>query len=338
MAHGGRSASRDVTAPGWHGSPTWTATVPTVVWNEQTWEGRWKGTSGWCGQSWPLGFGYSPTSCSTSSSSDAVVPPATLARAGSIVAGASVAALVAARHFSGPPRTLLTSVVDAVYLTVAVLLMLREPASEPVPLSHGLSVLPAVVASGAVLAAAPPPDEWPMPSTALVVAGAAWTIASLVSLGRSFGVAPAERPLVTRGPYACVRHPAYLGELALVVGVASATGAVGSATARLVTVGAVAALVPATAWRIAAEEDVCRQADGWAEYVAAVPGRLIPAPRALRPERPVASSAATVRQDINGRETGINGQPSESGSSAVDAAGSHPRDRRWPDGGLQQRT
>lgn len=267
-----------------------------------------------------------------------MVSPAALARAGSIVAGASVVALVAARHFSGRPMTLLTIIVDAVYLTVAVLLMLRQPAAEPVPLSQGLSVLPAVVASGAVLAAAPPPDEWPMPSTALVVAGAAWVIASLVSLGRSFGVAPAERPLVTRGPYACVRHPAYLGELALVVGVASATVAAGSATGRWVTMGAVVALVPATVWRIAAEEDMCRHADGWAEYVAAVPGRLVLAPLMRRRVLSVASSAAaTVRRDVNGRDTGINGQPSESGSSAVDAAGPYLRDRRWPDGGLQRR-
>lgn len=36
---------------------------------------------------------------------------------------------------------------------------------------------------------------------------------SLVTLGRSFGLAPADRGLVQRGPYRIVRHPMYLGEL-----------------------------------------------------------------------------------------------------------------------------
>ncbi|MBA3075726.1 MAG: isoprenylcysteine carboxyl methyltransferase, partial [Anaerolineae bacterium] len=33
-------------------------------------------------------------------------------------------------------------------------------------------------------------------------------------LGKSFGIAPADRGLVTQTPYNVVRHPMYLGELA----------------------------------------------------------------------------------------------------------------------------
>jgi len=36
---------------------------------------------------------------------------------------------------------------------------------------------------------------------------------SLVTLGRSFGLAPGDRGLVQRGTYRIVRHPMYLGEL-----------------------------------------------------------------------------------------------------------------------------
>lgn len=36
---------------------------------------------------------------------------------------------------------------------------------------------------------------------------------SLCTLGRRFGVAPADRGLTSRGPYHLIRHPMYLGEL-----------------------------------------------------------------------------------------------------------------------------
>jgi protein-S-isoprenylcysteine O-methyltransferase Ste14 len=41
--------------------------------------------------------------------------------------------------------------------------------------------------------------------------GVSLQIASKLWLGRSFGLLPARRALVTRGPYALVRHPMYLG-------------------------------------------------------------------------------------------------------------------------------
>jgi protein-S-isoprenylcysteine O-methyltransferase Ste14 len=43
---------------------------------------------------------------------------------------------------------------------------------------------------------------------------------SLGALGTSFGVAPADRGLVRGGPYRFIRHPAYLGELGCMAGVA----------------------------------------------------------------------------------------------------------------------
>ena len=41
-----------------------------------------------------------------------------------------------------------------------------------------------------------------------------WLLASVLALGRCFGVLPEARGLVTRGPYRTVRHPVYLGEIA----------------------------------------------------------------------------------------------------------------------------
>jgi len=45
----------------------------------------------------------------------------------------------------------------------------------------------------------------------LQVAGLVLAIGSLAALGRSFGFVAADRGLVTRGPYAVVRHPIYAG-------------------------------------------------------------------------------------------------------------------------------
>lgn len=48
--------------------------------------------------------------------------------------------------------------------------------------------------------------------TALIsAAGLLVVIAGKVALGRSFGIAPANRGVVARGPYALVRHPIYTG-------------------------------------------------------------------------------------------------------------------------------
>ena len=56
-------------------------------------------------------------------------------------------------------------------------------------------------------------------SDVLLVAGLAFSIASVAFLGRCFGILPDVRGLVVRGPYRLVHHPLYLGELTAAVGV-----------------------------------------------------------------------------------------------------------------------
>ena len=57
-------------------------------------------------------------------------------------------------------------------------------------------------------------------SLLLLLAGIVFSIFALLVLGRSISLLPQARRLVTRGPYALVRHPLYLGEMAAVAGIA----------------------------------------------------------------------------------------------------------------------
>ncbi len=63
--------------------------------------------------------------------------------------------------------------------------------------------------------AAPYPAEMPVPVLIIGLLGYGLVLWSLLALGHSFGIAPADRGLVTQGPYGFVRHPMYLGELIL---------------------------------------------------------------------------------------------------------------------------
>ncbi len=48
-------------------------------------------------------------------------------------------------------------------------------------------------------------------SSSLILCGALWQIFAKLSLGRAFGLLPADRKVVTHGAYRVVRHPIYLG-------------------------------------------------------------------------------------------------------------------------------
>ena len=53
----------------------------------------------------------------------------------------------------------------------------------------------------------------------LPIPGLLLALWAMVSLNRSFSIAPADRGLVQRGPYSLVRHPMYAGEILSLVGV-----------------------------------------------------------------------------------------------------------------------
>jgi protein-S-isoprenylcysteine O-methyltransferase Ste14 len=142
----------------------------------------------------------------------------------------------------------------------------RRPSRDPVAFTACAVAMVAVVTLGQ-------PSEG---STAMLIAGeavalasCAWLLASVLALGRCFGVLPEARGLVTRGPYRVVRHPVYLGELGAAAGLVA-----GAPTARNVV--AMAALLAAQLVRMRLEERaLVRAFPDYVAYAARTP-RLLP--------------------------------------------------------------
>jgi len=110
---------------------------------------------------------------------------------------------------------------------------------------------------------------WPDGAVVLETLAACLSLASLVAIGRRFGLRPALRGLARRGPYRLVRHPMYLAYFLGDIGYeldAWNTGTV------LLVVAGWASLI----YRIEAEERILAQDSGWPAYTAAVRYRLIP--------------------------------------------------------------
>ena len=103
----------------------------------------------------------------------------------------------------------------------------------------------------------------------LQVAGLALCMASFLSLGRSFGFAPADRGIKQRGAYSLVRHPIYASYLLLQLGYVSQSTSVRN--------GLVMALVcGCDVGRIFAEERLLSANPTYARYRTMVRWRIIP--------------------------------------------------------------
>ena len=110
---------------------------------------------------------------------------------------------------------------------------------------------------------------WPAGGLVLVAIAACLSLASLLSLGRLFGVRPALRGLATKGPYRVIRHPMYLAYMVSDFGYNLEEWNWG--TVLMVLVGWVALV-----YRMYAEERILAHDPGWAAYAARVRSRLIP--------------------------------------------------------------
>jgi protein-S-isoprenylcysteine O-methyltransferase Ste14 len=115
----------------------------------------------------------------------------------------------------------------------------------------------------------PGDPAWPAGGLVIVTLAAGLSLASLLSLGRLFGIRPALRGLATKGPYAIIRHPMYLSYMVGDIGYNLQEW--NSGTVLLTLAGWVSLL-----YRLCAEERVLSQDAGWPTYAALVRYRLLP--------------------------------------------------------------
>jgi protein-S-isoprenylcysteine O-methyltransferase Ste14 len=153
--------------------------------------------------------------------------------------------------------------------SAGVVFVLRRPAVRFCTPRDALLAFASVPLAGVAFRLAGPIAAWPRLAEGLFVAGAIAAAAAIATLGRSFGVLPAVRDTVARGPYRVVRHPIYAAELAMVAACCVAA----PHPAAWLTFAATVALVGV---RVILEERLLTATDAYRGYCARVRWRLVP--------------------------------------------------------------
>ena len=156
-------------------------------------------------------------------------------------------------------------------IVLAIAMTRAPPAAQDSSLATGIAVVVSYTypyAQIIYLRWVPGEIAWPEGGFVLVTIAAYLSAASLITLGRRFGVRPALRSLTDKGPYALVRHPMYLSYLLADIGYNLQEWNAGTA---LMVVTGWAALI----YRICAEERILSLDAGWRTYAGHVRYRLL---------------------------------------------------------------
>lgn len=144
------------------------------------------------------------------------------------------------------------------------------------PPKTAMVTIPAIAASAGMLVipclmrpVAPSVGMLAIAGIALELVGVALSQIARIYMGRSFGILPANRGLVSKGPFSSVRHPIYLGWLILTIGFACSYP-----TARNVLL--IIASIPFLVWRIEMEEGLLALEPVYRAYQHKVRFRLWP--------------------------------------------------------------
>jgi protein-S-isoprenylcysteine O-methyltransferase Ste14 len=160
-----------------------------------------------------------------------------------LMIGALIMGIISLVRF--PPRTAMMN--SKAFVSTLVVLLLSALV-RPAPASVG------VVASIAIL---------------MEVCGLLLSEVARIYMGRSFGILPGNRGIVTKGPFRIVRHPVYAGWFLLAIGYFLAYPS-------WINVLIVSVASPFMLWRILLEEQLLFDDPEYREYVERVRFRLIP--------------------------------------------------------------
>jgi protein-S-isoprenylcysteine O-methyltransferase Ste14 len=104
---------------------------------------------------------------------------------------------------------------------------------------------------------------------AVQLIGMTLSLGARIYLGRRFGLLPANRGIVSGGPFRLVRHPIYLGWFVLSMGFVMAYPA-------LLNIALLISILPVMVWRIALEEQLLGQDPAYRAYRGSTRYRVIP--------------------------------------------------------------
>lgn len=149
------------------------------------------------------------------------------------------------------------------FTLLAVMFLIRSPAQR---LGAPWETLLALVGTFLPIVARPAPGGLPWLGESIQFVSIAVMVAALISLGRSFAIAPADRGLRTTGLYRWVRHPLYAAEISFYIGYLT----VNPSSRNLIGLIAIIAIQIA---RITREEKILA---GYANYASRVQWRLVP--------------------------------------------------------------
>ena len=145
-----------------------------------------------------------------------------------------------------------------------------------VPPKTAMVTVPAIAASAGMLVipclmrpVAPSAGLLALAGIALEVVGVVLSQVARIYMGRSFGILPANRGVVSKGPFSIVRHPIYLGWLILTIGFACSYP-----SGRNVIL--IVASMPFLVWRIEMEEGLLALDSSYRAYQDRVRFRLWP--------------------------------------------------------------
>lgn len=159
--------------------------------------------------------------------------------------------------------------IAALHFAVAYRVLRRDGALRRAPLGSVLMTLPALTIAGSAFRLGAPLSAWPPIAEILFVSGTLLTLYAFSSLGRHFAVLPAFRGVTVTGPYQWVRHPAYGGELLMIVACALSRPTP-------LTAAVAASALPLLGLRIGSEEALLLGSPSYCDYARQVRFRLIP--------------------------------------------------------------